>query len=196
MARSSYLMAEDPQNALAILTAMADELEYYLTNDELYHTLIVRAPGGDQNLKMTIGDMLTRVRQLQNEDVDLQSLKEKIAAALTQIDVTRRELHTRMQERMAREVASRLNNLQWFLDDCVEDQQRCRIDFPFEMRNRQRIEELMAALDGRLDETNQKRLEAIDTRIRQMTRNTDFLWDERLKSIFPPAPYWYLYVSP
>ncbi len=196
MARESYLSAEDPQVDLSVLRAMADELEAYLIDDELYRTLIVHTPTGDQSLKMTIGDMLTRLHRLQRGGADAEGLEEEVAKIAAQIEQTSRELHTRMQERMVREIASRLNSLKWFLDDCEESQQRCRIEFPFEMRNRQRIEELLSALDGEVDEALRQRIETVDEKIRQITKSADFLWDERLKPAFPRDPYWYLYLLP
>ena len=64
------------------------------------------------------------------------------------------------------------------------------------MRNRQRIEEALKMMSYQLPEAQQSFLRQIDARIRQVALPGEFLWDERWKAIFPPQPYWYLYVRP
>jgi len=197
MFKTSVLVAEEPTTDLLIVEAMADELENYLIGDVLYHTLRIRTPEGDYNMQMTGADLLTRLHRLQGERADLGPVEQsRIDAVKARVDATIYSLRTRFQERLQREIKARLDSLKWFLDDCLADRQRCRVDFPFEMRNRQRVEEALKRLDNQLPEELQHTLQKIDSRLRQIATPSDFLWDERWKSIFPPQPYWYLYLRP
>lgn len=196
-ARTSYLLAENPAVDLQIAEAMTAELEDYIIKDDLYRTVIVRIPGDDHNLQMTGGDLLTRLRRL---TAVRDQLAPDLQARVDTVDATARKviysLRGRFHDRLKREMKARLDSLKWFLEDCATEPQRCRAEFPFEMRNRQRIEEILRELDGELPSELKQALQAIDHRIRMVTHPSSFIWDERLETVFPRHPYWYLYVSP
>lgn len=197
MSKSSYVMAEDPAHDLAIVRAMNEELEEYIVEDELYRTITVSLPSGDQMLQMTGADLLTRLYRLQGERSQLSAEEQSIFDTVKEsVERTIYSLRTRFHKRLEREIKARLDSLKWFLDDCAADSQRCYVEFPFEMRNRQRIEEAIKELDGPLPDELRKQLRQIDDRIRLVAVSSEFLWDERLKSIFPADPYWYLYQRP
>jgi hypothetical protein len=195
--KPSYVLAAEPEVDLAIVEAMLQELEDYLIKDELYRTVVVRIPGNDQSLKMTGGDLLTRLHRLDSIHGQLSpELQARVEAADQAARSTTYSLRTRFHDRLKREIKARMDSLKWFLDDCAQDPRRCRAEFPFEIRNRQRIEEALKELGDEIPEELRDGLRRIDQRIRMMTRGSDFIWDERLKPAFPPQPYWYLYVSP
>jgi len=197
MAQSSYLLAADPAVDLAVVTEMAHELQTYIVNDDLYRTVVVRTPAGEQRIRMTGGDLLARLYRLQHDRTNLTPEQQaQLDAVQSSVDDTIYSLRTRFHERLQRELSTRLNSLSWFLDDCNKDRQRCRVDFPFEIRNRQRIEEILKELDANLDDEMRTRLQQVDQRIRRVARSSGFIWDERLQHIFPQHPYWYLYMSP
>jgi hypothetical protein len=195
--RTSYLLAEDPLTDLQIVEAMTSELEDYIVKGDLYRTLIVRIPGADQNLQMTGGDLLTRLHRLQTVRHQLTPDGQiRLEKAQKSVSETIYSLRTRFHARLQREMKARLDSLKWFLDDCALDQPRCRVEFPFEIRNRQRIEEILKELAGDVPEELRQLLRGIDQRIRLLARPADFIWDTRLKLAFPRNPYWYLYLSP
>lgn len=195
--KTSYLVAEDPEDDLRIVEAMVQELEDYIIKNDLYRTLIVHMADGDQKLKMTGGDLLTRLHRLRSiRDQLTPEQQPRFDAAEKMARATIYSLRTRFHDRLKREIKARLDSLKWFLDDCAQDPRRCRAEFPFEMRNRQRIEEALKEVDGDISEDLQSALRGIDQRIRMIAHSGDFTWDERLKSAFPRQPYWYLYVSP
>lgn len=193
-ARISYLAAEDPEVDLQVAEAMTAVLEEYLVRDELYRTLML--PGGEQNLQMTLGSLLTRLHRLTSVQATLpEPLQARIASVDQEARATIYSLRTRAHERLRREVKARLDSLRWYLDDCPGDHPRCRAEYPFEIRNRQRIEEIRKELET-LPADLQERLNAIDSSIRSMARTTGFVWDEQLQVTYPPQPYWYLYLRP
>lgn len=197
MGKTSYLMAEDPKVDLQIAEAMSAELEEYLLKNDLYRTIIVRIPGHDQNLQMTGGDLLTRLHRLQSARDQLEpTWQERLDRVDQQARATIYSLRTRFHDRLQRELKARLDSLKWFLDDCSSEPARCRAEFPFEMRNRQRIEEILKELGADAPADLASAVRGIDQRIRLITHATDFTWDAKLQTAFPRSPYWYLYVSP
>ncbi len=197
MSKPSYLMAEDPATDLAIAEAMVAELEEYIVKDELYRTLIVRTANGEENVRMTGGDLLARLHRLQGERADLApALQQRLDAAQSAADAAIRSLRGRFHQRLHREMKARLDSLRWFLDECDEDRQRCRTEFPFEMRNRQRIEEILKEVGKDVPQELSSLLQQVDRRIRGVAQGSDFTWDPRVRKIYPPERYWYLYMRP
>ena len=67
MSKSNYVLAEEPAVDLAVLEAFTAELEEYIIKDELYRTVRVHLPAGDQMIQMSGGDLLTRIFRLSAE---------------------------------------------------------------------------------------------------------------------------------
>jgi hypothetical protein len=197
MATSSYLAAEDPKVDLAIVEAMVKDLETYIVKEDVYRTIIVRTGSRGHNIRMSGGDLLARLHRLQGER-ELLTTEEQLRLDQVQEEGARviYSLRTRFHERLHREMKARLDSLKWFLDDAEQDRQRLRSEFPFEMRNRQRIEEIQKELAGNVPDDLRGRLGQVDRRIRQSAQPSDFIWDERLKKVYPPDQYWFLYMRP
>lgn len=194
---SSILVAADPAVDLAVADTFAAELEVYLVDDQLYRTVFVTTPAGSQSLQMTGGDLLARLYRLQQDRANLSAAEQaQLDEVQQRTESTIYSLRTRFHQRLQREAKARLSSLKWFLDDCRTDRQRCRVEFPFEIRNRQRLEEILKELEYKPGEAIETELHAIDGRIRAMAKASGFIWDEQLKPIFPHQPYWYLYMLP
>ena len=193
----SQVIADDPQTDLEIAEAMTAELEDYIVKDDLYRTLFAHTSAGEQRIVMTGGDLLARLHRLRStRDQYSPEMQRRIKAVSEKADAIIYSLKTRFKRRLLREMKARLDSLKWYLDDCTSDPVRCRTNFPFEVRNRQRIEEILKAVEEDVPDDLQSLLKSIDHRIRQVTHGTTFIWDEQLKVAFPSMPYWYLYVSP
>ena len=197
MSQTSHVVAEDPVVDLAIVEAMASELEEYIVKDDLYRTLIASTPRGEQRLKMTGGDLLVRLHRLRGATSVLSTGQQsRLEQLQTSVQETAYALRTRFHERLAREISARADALKWYLDDLAGDVKQGRANFAYEIRNRQRIEVIRAELENELPEEVAAKVNAVDRRIRQVTRSSDFIWDERLRPIYPPSNYWFLYVTP
>lgn len=197
MAKTSTLIADDPVIDLAVVEAMVQHLEDYIIREDLYQTVFAATPRGDQSLQMTGGDLLTRLYRLQHLQDELSTEQSvRVETLRSTAEATFKSLRTRFHDRLKVELKSRLNSISWFLDECAGDAQRRRVEYPFEIRNRQRIEEILKRIGDDLDETLLNHLRSIDKRIRSATQAGEFVWDPKLKAAFPNAPYWYLYVSP
>ena len=197
MSKSNYVLAEEPAADLAVLEAFAAELEDYIIKDELYRTVRVHLPAGDQMIQMSGGDLLTRIFRLSAERDRLTSEQQtRFDAARSAAEKTIYSLRTRFHQRLQREVKARLDSLNWFLDECSSDPSRCRGEYPFEIRNRQRIDAIVSELGTDLPPELKNQISRIDERIRMIVRPANFVWDARLEPVFPRTRFWYLYVSP
>ncbi len=197
MSKNNYVLAEEPAADLAVLEAMTAELEEYIIKDELYRTVRVHLPSGDQMIQMSGGDLLTRIFRLAAERDRLTPEQQaRFDAARSSAEKTIYSLRTRFHQRLQREVKARLDSLNWFLDECAGEPSRCRGEYPFEIRNRQRIDAILAELGTDLAPELKSQINRIDDRIRMMVRPGNFAWDQRLEPVFPRTRFWYLYVSP
>lgn len=197
MSKTNYVLAEDPAVDLALAQAMAEELEDYLVKDDLFRQMTVRTPAGDQRPQMSGSDLLVRLHRLHGERDSLTSAQRAtLDQVQASVEATIKTLRTRFLERLERDMKSRLNSLRWFIDDCRQDRKRCRSEYPYEIRNRQRIEEILKVLGADLGEDLVGQLRQIDERIQSMTVAGEFIWDERLQPLFPRGVYWYLYALP
>lgn len=197
MAKNNYVLAEEPAADLAVLEAFAAELEEYIVKDELYRTVRVHLPTGDQMIQMSGGDLLTRIFRLQAERDRLTPEQQaRFDAARSAVEQTIYSLRTRFHQRLLREVKARLDSLNWFLDECASEPARCRGEYPFEIRNRQRIDAVVQELGGDLTPELKSQIGRTDERLRMIVRPGNFAWDSRLEGVFPRTRFWYLYVSP
>jgi hypothetical protein len=197
MSKSNYVLAEDPATDLAVLESLADELEAYIVKDDLYRTVRVHTPAGDQMVQMSGGDLLTRLFRLSGERDKLSPDQQvRLDSKRVQVEKTIYSLRTRFHERLNREVKARLDALSWFLDECASDPARGRGEYPFEIRNRQRIDVILVELGSDLTPDLKAQISRVDDRIRLMVKPASFAWDPRLEPLFPRAQYWYLYSSP
>ena len=197
MSKSNYVLAEEPAVDLAVLEAFAAELEEYIIKDELYRTVRVHLPAGDQMIQMSGGDLLTRIFRLSAERERLTPEQQaRFDAARSAAEKIIYSLRTRFHQRLLREIKARLDSLNWFLDECSSDPARCRGEYPFEIRNRQRIDAIVSELGTDLPAELKNQISRIDERIRMIVRPGSFAWDARLEPLFPRTRFWYLYVSP
>ena len=197
MSKSNYVLAEEPAVDLAVLEAFAAELEEYIVKDELYRTVRVHLPAGDQMIQMSGGDLLTRIFRLSAERDRLTPEQQaRFNAARGVAEKIIYSLRTRFHQRLQREVKARLDSLNWFLDECSSDPARCRGEYPFEIRNRQRIDAIVGELGTDLPSELKNQISRIDERIRMIVRPANFAWDTQLEPVFPRTRFWYLYVSP
>lgn len=197
MAQRSHVLAETPEIDLAVLAAEVAELEEYIIKGEVYRTLRVPTASGVQQVQMSGGDVLTRLFRLEGErellPVDQRSRVKELALQARSVIYS---LRTRFHDLLKREIKTRLDSLNWFLDDVMGDPKRARAEYPYEVRNRQRIAVMVDELGDDLTPDLKAELKRIDERIRLIVKPATFLWDSRLEPLFPREHYWYLYVSP
>lgn len=196
MSVDSRVVAETPASDLAIVREMVSELENYIVNEDLYRTISVRLPTGDVRLQMTGGDLLTRLHRLDKERSRL-SAQERAEMDALQQEAERiiYSLRTRFNQRLGRELKARTDALKWYLDEVAQNPAEGRANYPYEIRNRQRIEEIVKRLGAELPAETSATISALDRRLRGLSQGDRFVWDPSLEAVFPRQPYWYLYAG-
>lgn len=188
---------KEVDGVLTIATAMANALEYYLIEGNLYRVVMIRRTHGFERVTMSIGELLTILNSLQAQRLYMTPEQNRQLDAIRQtIDCVQTHFAPHFQEMMVYEIMARLNRINWFLHDCEKGKAGYVDSFPAEMRNRQRIEELVKALGREMAPDVATRIERIDKRLRQITQRANFIWPAETQSIYPEDPYWYLYSLP
>ena len=197
-AKLSTVIAAAPETDLAVVVAMASQFESYIMRGEVYRTVAVKAASQvEERVQSSSGDILGRLHKLTAQLDELSSeQKQTMADAKARIDEVTARLPSHYQALLLREARARLNSLQWFLDDCQENRRECRVQYPFEIRNRQRIGEIGKAMDAAGTRALAPQLEGIDLRLRRLTRGGEFVWEASVAHVYPDSEYWYLYVLP
>jgi len=197
MTTKSHVLAETPEIDLAVVAAEVDELEEYIIKGDVYRTLRVQTPSGVQMVQMSGGDLLTRLYRLEG---GRDHLPPDHRSRIKDLSLTARStiysLRTRFHDLLQREIKTRLDSLNWFLDDVMGDPKRARVEYPYEIRNRQRIQLMAEELAENLPPELKQQIARTDDRIRLIAKPAGFLWDSQLEPIFPRERFWYIYVSP
>ena len=199
--RLSTVVAAAPETDLAVVVTMATQFESYILRGEVYRTVVVpvAANGGssERPVQSSCGDVLARLHKLAAQSDSLsQEQKLTLAEAKAQMAKATGRLPSHYQALLLREARARLNSLNWFLDDCSENRRECRVQYPFEIRNRQRIAEISKALDGASADALATQLAGVDQRLQAMLGRGDFVWEGSVAHVYPRAEYWYLYGLP
>ena len=184
-------MFESPQRIRAVLVTEVGGLEDYLMGPLVYRQ--VRVEDGDQFIQhlMSLGDFLehcavweTLIAQ-QPEDYSLED-SELARRGKSQLCT----FAERAEKLAQRETKARLDSLRWNLESWADEGHLSPTLFATEMAQRSRIQRLgekfgwSAAHDV---------LQEVDSRIRTMTGEGDFIWNIQYADAFPPEAYWFLY---
>ena len=182
---------------LTTAATMADALEYYIIEGNIYRVVMARRAHGFERMTMSIGELLTLLNILQAQREQMTRIQaEQLDTIRTTVERTKQQLYIHFHEMVIREIMARLDSINWFLHDCEKGKSDCQVNFPAEMRNRQRIEELVKALGDEMSPDVAERVERINQRLRQVTHRVDFIWPAEARNTYPEDPYWYLYSLP
>ena len=197
MAKLSTTVAADPAVDLAVVREMTNEFDDYVVSDDVYRTLVIETKYGEERVQSSGGDLLARLHKLVAQFDQLSpDQQQELQDLRRQLDELMSDFRTRLRDLLTREAKARLNSLKWFLDECQEDRRQCKIQYPFEIRNRQRLAEIWKMLKDNPPEGLESQIAAVDRRIRGLGGQSDFVWDAQVKSVYPKEEYWYLYVVP
>lgn len=182
---------------LTTAAAMADALEYYIIEGNIYRVVMVRRAYGFERMIMSIGELLTLLNTLQPQRAQMTPVQtHQLDTIITTVERTKQQLYIHFHEMVIREIMARLDSINWFLHDCEKGKAECQANFPAEMRNRQRIEELIKTLGDEMADDVAERIERIDQRLRHVTHRVGFIWPAETETTYPEEPYWYLYSLP
>lgn len=185
----------DPAIDLQVCEAMAEEFEDYLASNELYRQMNPSRAGGHAWPKLTIGGLLERLYRLQaGQDHLTSDQRARLERVRRRLEAIRLAHQARYMTKAMRELQSRLDAWQWFLDDYAERPAEMAAYYPSEVRDRFKIALLVEILQGRPGLSDKlDRLNALDARLRADFVPGDFVWDGALAKRFDPEQYWWLY---
>lgn len=183
-------LAYDLDHDVEVLAAMASSLTPYLYEDEIYGYL-----GGDMP-RLTLGGLLLRLFRLSRLEDHLSAEQlVQVQDAHINFDAERSKWAVHYENKIQRELLMRIESLERFLKDCVEDAQGCAAGYPTESEKRTMIHHLYQEANEQdvVPHDIQLRMHEVDGQLRRVFREGEFITDERLKGVYPPDTFWWLY---
>jgi hypothetical protein len=190
---------EQTQTALAAAAEMVDTFEDYLLGDDLYQQLKVSTPAGDRMPNMSAGTLLAILQDLEHAQpagMLTAAEAERLGELRREFDRLTNRYPTAYREKLARELKSQLDSWRWFLQDCRDDPARCRDDYPFEVRARNRVALLLDELGEHAPVEQRTRVQELDRKLRDIFTAGPFILSAELRDRYPRDRYWWLYGHP
>ena len=147
---------------------------------------------------LTVGGFLLRVHRLDGRRGLLNPVREqRLDAALKSFQDVTQEWSVHTEKRIRRELRSRINSWQWFVDDCQANKRSCITYYATEAELRTLIEHIIeyGHRYGDLDDL-QARLVKLDALFRLWFKSGSFIWRGDLEQIYPQERFWWLYGLP
>jgi hypothetical protein len=183
-------LSYDLERDLRILVAMASNLTPYLYESEMYGYLSGDLP------KLTLGGLLLRLYRLSRLDEILDSEQQTmVREARANFETQKAQWAVHYEDKLRHELRSRIDAFRHYLNECFEDSQGCTANYPSQAEKRTMIEHLRAEAETRnaLTEDLRARLVEIDRKLRDQLQESEFIFDERLRSVYPRDHFWWLY---
>jgi len=185
-----------PEDELTFVREGMAALEDYLASDLVYWPL---RPFSATFPSLSLGGLLESLRRLEAFRARLplpaQAELETLKVQLEQV----REVHrTRYQQKLERELSSRLDAWTWYLEDYERHPEEVAASYPAQAHIRLKIELLLEEGErlGSDVEKIRSRLQALDQTLRRNWEPGPFLWEEALQASFPRDRFWWLYGRP
>ncbi len=189
--RSENKLTQD----LAILTAMASEMEAYLNSDVLFWRM-----GKSGMPALTLGGYSMRQhRLLALRDQLTSQQSHELDSALVAFNNALEERIVRFEKKAHRELEARLRQWSEFLNDVERGVATSKSNYSTVVEVRAMIsalqEQLQMApfnLDGRITQQTAH----LDTQLRRLWEPGEFIWPSAWEPAYPPSEYWWLYGKP
>lgn len=181
-------MSDKIERDLAILVAMAEEMEAYLASDVLFWPL---GQGGFPRL--TLGGYLLRQERLLAVRSGLSAEAQvRLDGAVGLFKGALAERIVRFEQRAHEELGTRLR--QW--EQKLKEGFGSRAIYASGVEVRTIMEALVGQLrvaPYRLDAVMEQRLAMLDVNLRKRLQEGEFVWDEVWEVAYPAGVYWWLY---
>ncbi len=191
---SKYSLEKDLKEA----KAMADALEDYVRGDTLYGS----AAGGFMSSMpaLTVGALVMRLRRLDGQRDNMQDRQRKLLdAAVDAYDGVVREWRHHYEQKILREIKSRLDAMSDFFKECAESERKCANVYRPEQLRRTIVQELVREADAinlTLESDLKAKINNVDKSLRGYFRPASFEWAETLQPLYPEDEFWWLYQRP
>jgi len=175
---------------------LAEGLKNYLRGPELYG----QAGGFFSAMpSLTVGALLLRLRRLEALRPQLDARQRATLERARRLhDEAQREWRQHYEQKVIREVQSRLEAIRPFLKEVSDSPRQAANLYPPEMLRRTIVQELFRWADEQAVDLGDARLLArsLDERLRKIARPADFQWAALLADVYPAAEFWWLYARP
>lgn len=183
----------------ALCAAMTDEMEAYLKSNVLYWEPGRRRLGGVVLPKLTFGGLLLALRRLETlrDHLDLDQAQ-TLTRAGRELGLQKSQWRIRYNDKLARELRSRLDAWAWYLDDCRDKGESVIVHYPWQVETRVKADLLFdeaAEVELEVEESQQRQI-ALDQQLGAFFTVGEFCWLEELAPGFPPDRFWFLYGFP
>ena len=180
---------------LAILVAMASELEAYLNSDVLFWRM-----GKAGMPALTLGGYLMRQhRLLALRDQLTNEQFHELDAALIAFNNALDERIVRFEKKAHRELEARLRQWGEFLNEVERGVATSKSNYSTVVEVRAMISALQEQLllaPFTLDERITQQTAHLDTQLRRLWESGEFVWPSAWQPAYPPLEYWWLYGNP
>jgi uncharacterized membrane-anchored protein YhcB (DUF1043 family) len=191
---SNYSLEKDLKEA----KAMADGLASYVRGDSLYGN----AGGGifSSMPSLTVGALVMRLRRLDALRDQMQDRQQKtLDSAIDTYDNVIREWRHHYEQKILREMDSRLDAMRSFFKECAESERQCASVYRPEQLRRTIVQELLRESDSQniaISDTLKNKVRSTDKSLRGFFRPAEFEWSEMLQPVYSEDEFWWLYQRP
>jgi hypothetical protein len=185
------------QYNLSLLDRMLEEFEAYILSSVIYWPLSPKGKELSRPPRLTIGGLYLTLDKLASQESEMRrnevSHYDKLRRILERLST---KWQVGIEQKALQELNSRLNLWKAFMQDLEEDPNRIEA-YPHEVRIRVMISHLIDLCEPNQDIKEIKIiLKNLDQRIEYFVQADDFLWDDRLREVYPQEKFPYLYRTP
>lgn len=181
---------------LALLKEMMAEFESFAISQELFWPLQKKSFRSLPFPQLSIGALLLTSDELMAQQSEMDAIQDRECQRLMlEFETFVRRWRSAIERKAAGELKSRTNLWQAYLQDLEEYPDEVE-EYARQVRNRVLMSKLKArTADFQLDDEFDV-LQELDQRLMLTAMSVEFLWDERLKPVYPIEEYPFLYIQP
>ena len=191
MATSEQKLAQD----LAILEAMASEMEDYLKSDVLFWRMMK----GNMPMLTLGGYLLREHRLLPLRHLLDESQQARLDAAVTQFNQALVERIVRFEQKAHQELEARIRQWSEYLRDLEGNSKAAAVNYETAAETRTMIAVLIDRLQMspyQLNPRVEEQVDLADRNLRRRWQPGDFIWPDEWQPAYPETEYWWLYGKP
>lgn len=181
---------------LTLLSEMMGEFEEFLLSEELFWPLQKKSHEKIPFPQLSLGALQLTLDELHVLRSSMDAHHEmRFQKLLSEYERFYRSRRAAIEKKAARELTTRTNLWRAYLQD-VEDDPTTLEEYTNQVRNRVLMSKLGAISTHAGSSVEVNRFATLDAEILVNATPVDFIWDERLKPLYPVEEYPYLYMKP
>jgi hypothetical protein len=177
---------------------MLDEIEEFLLSVDIFWPLAKRSkPDLPPYPRLSTGGLLMTEDESRIQEAEMSpDQKARHAKLQRRWDLTLHKWRSALARKSEREMGMRLNLWRAYLSD-LEEGSASHFDYYREVRNRVQFTRLQTIATKSSKTLNMvKTIRSLDARLHNLTISSEFIWDDRLREIYPEGNFGFLYRQP